>query len=161
MSQLGCWFPYNKCEGECEWRVSDRPLSELLKSLILEKYSLTCSKKIHSFKYNPICTCQNLPLLYQHPYNNIVKGFWHFLDKCFIQLSVSSQKETGKFQIQSTRLSRSSYPVCKVSRPFVSLPSPSDYLHLGCISSTLYHHFRALWEKRVMGCQKCFYFTFY
>lgn len=44
--------------------------------------------------------------------------------------------------MHSTWLSRSSYPGCEVSRPFVSLPSPSDYLRLGYVSSTLHPHLR-------------------
>lgn len=157
---LGGGIPYNVYEGKYEWRVSDRPLSELLKSLILEKYRLTWSKKIVSANIIPSVPAKIFTSLYQHPCNNIGKGFWHFLDKHFIQLPASFQEETGKFQIQSTWLSRSSYPLCEGTRPFVSLPSPSDSLHLGRISSTLYHHFRALWGKRVVRCQKCFYFTF-
>lgn len=160
VSQWGCGIPYNVCEGKCEWRVSDRALSELLKSLILEKYRLTCSKETRSQQ-----TWSHLYLpkssLYQHPCNNIAKGLWHFLDKRFIQFLASFQKETGKSPTKWTWLSRSSYPLCEVSRPFVSLPPPSDYLHLGCVSSTLCHHSRALWEERATGCQRCFYFTFY
>lgn len=158
---VGMWNSLQCIEGKCEWRVSDTSLSKLLNSLILEKYRLTCSKKIHSANIIPSVPAKIFNPLYQHPCNNIVKWFWHFLDKLFIQLPACFQKETGKFQIQSTWLSRASYPLCEVTRPFVCLLSPSDPLHLGCISSTLYHHFGALWEKSSVGCQKCFYFIFY